>query len=200
VALRQAFGLPPDCVLVGWFGRLTHWKGAHVLVEAARQVLVRRHQLYFLIVGSAIYETREYEQSLRSAVAAAALQDRVIFTGYRRDPLALMAGLDVLTHTSVLPDPLPTVLIEGAYLRKAMIATRGGGVAEMVTDGEQALLVEPNNPDALAAAINRLLADPTLRERLGRAARKRAECLFDLEHYIQTLSAGLKHAAQPSAA
>lgn len=192
--LRSAFRLPSECDLVGWFGRLTHWKGVHVLLEAAQHALKEHDNLYFLIVGGALYETEAYYRSLLLQAQRAGFGDRVIFAGYRRDAMSLMSGVDVLTHTSVLPDPLPTVLIEGSYLRKAMIASLGGGVAEIVRDEIEAILVPPNDAKALAYAIGRLVKDRGLRERLGLAARERATRMFSLRRYAEEIENALTEA------
>ncbi|MBX5468682.1 MAG: glycosyltransferase family 4 protein [Thermoleophilaceae bacterium] len=89
-----------------------------------------------------------------------------------------LARCDVFVLPS-LSEGLPMALLEAMALGKAVVATRAGGVPEVVSDGVDGLLVEPGDPAALAAAVARLASDPELRRRLGEGARQRAERLSD---------------------
>jgi glycosyltransferase involved in cell wall biosynthesis len=87
----------------------------------------------------------------------------------------------LLVHPSVgLGDGVPTVIKEAAALGTPVVGTRAVGIPELVADGETGLLVEPDNPVALAEVMVRLLTDPLLADRMAQAGRARAERMFDL--------------------
>ncbi|QQO13541.1 glycosyltransferase family 4 protein [Bradyrhizobium diazoefficiens] len=174
--LRRRFDLK-DGPLVGLFGRLTPWKGQHVLLKALRSL----PDVQALIVGSAMFGQDAYEAELRQMVRTEGLEGRVCFAGFQKDVAALMAGVDIVLHTSTHAEPFGRVVVEGMLAGRPVIATRGGGVNEIVTDGEDGLLVAPDDPVALAAAISRLLADPDLAVRLAAAGRISAARRFHID-------------------
>ncbi|ULK95953.1 glycosyltransferase family 4 protein [Bradyrhizobium sp. I71] len=175
-ALRRRFGLK-DGPVVGLFGRLTPWKGQHVLLKALRGV----PDVQALIVGSAMFGQDAYEVELRQMVRTEGLEGRVCFAGFQKDVAALMAGVDIVVHTSTHAEPFGRVVVEGMLAGRPVIATSGGGVNEIVTEGEDGLLVSPDDPAALAAAISRLLADPDLAARLAAAGRISAARRFHID-------------------
>jgi glycosyltransferase involved in cell wall biosynthesis len=116
---------------------------------------------------------------LEDEIRALGLAGRVAFAGERRDVPELLAGADVF----VLPsrsEGHPVSLLEAMAAGVPVVASRVGGVPEQIADGATGLLVEPGDSAALAAALRRLTADPSLRRRLGAAGRLRAERAFDL--------------------
>ncbi|MGY4615507.1 glycosyltransferase involved in cell wall biosynthesis [Bradyrhizobium sp. USDA 4472] len=174
-ALRRRFALT-DGPVVGLFGRLTPWKGQHVLLKALRSL----PDVQALIVGSALFGQEAYEAELRQIVQAERLGDRVCFAGFQKDIAALMAGVDIVAHSSTHAEPFGRVVVEGMLAGRPVIATRGGGVNEIVTDGVDGLLVPPDDPDALAAAISCLLGDRDLATRLSAAGRTSAAERFHI--------------------
>lgn len=174
--VRDATGWPADSVVYGFFGRLQHWKGPDVFLDAAAKLVDRpgAETARFLVVGGALYGRDEtYAAALPERPAIRALGQRVHFTGYREDALLLMSGVDVVVHCSRLAEPSGVVIIEAASLERTVIATRSRGPEEAIDDGENGLLVPVDDAAALASAMERVL-DPRLRARLGQAARRRA--------------------------
>lgn len=100
--------------------------------------------------------------------------------GERDDVLELLADADIFVLSS-RSEGLPLSILEAMSVGLPVVASRVGGVAEVVVDGETGLLVPPGDPSSLAAAIERLLGDPALRNRLGAAGRARIEEFFDLD-------------------
>jgi glycosyltransferase involved in cell wall biosynthesis len=109
--------------------------------------------------------------------------DRVIFTGLRSDVPAVLSAVDVSVMPS-LNEALSNVLLESMAAGTAVVATDVGGTAEALTDGENGLLVRPGQPDAMAAAISRLLDNPELSRRLGHAGRNTIARRFSLERMV----------------
>ena len=174
-------------VVVGIVGRLTPWKGQHVLIEAA--ALVRGHfpSATFQIIGSAMFGENSYEASLKRRVVELGLGDCVEFLGFREDVGSLVDRLDVLVHASILEEPFGRVITEGMLGGKPVVATRGGGVPEIVVDGITGLLVSMSDVGNMAEAICTLLADPVLRKQMGKEGRKRASEYFTTDQTVPQL-------------
>ncbi|MEA2554695.1 MAG: hypothetical protein QOI60_26 [Actinomycetota bacterium] len=157
---RVSLGLPLDGPIVGCVGRLVAIKDHATLFEAARQVLERHPETTFVLAGDG--ELREQ----LTAAARRLLGDRVIFMGWVQDLPALYAACDVVALTSQL-EGTPVALIEASAAGKPVVATRVGGVREVVRDGNTGWLVAPGDPVGMAANIAALLEDPAGAKRMG---------------------------------
>jgi glycosyltransferase involved in cell wall biosynthesis len=116
------------------------------------------------------------------------VQDRVLFLGQRHDIPELLAVCDVVVVPS-LDEGLSVAVLEAMALGRPVVATAVGGTPEAVHDGVTGLLVPPANPAQLAAAIRRIIEDGALAERLGDAARARAEAAFSAARMVERISA-----------
>jgi glycosyltransferase involved in cell wall biosynthesis len=159
----RAARLRADCGLdarpiIGLFGRLSAWKGQHVLIEA----LAEMPEAQAVIVGGALFNEEAFEEEIRARAVALGVGDRIRFLGHRSDVADLMAAVDIVAHSSTAPEPFGRVVVEGMLAGRPVVATRGGGVTEIVKDGETGLLVPPNDPCVLVAALRRCLSDPGL--------------------------------------
>ncbi|WP_167474701.1 glycosyltransferase family 4 protein [Nocardia arthritidis] len=162
---------PPADTVIAALGRLTPWKGQDVLLRAVAMMKVRPRQVF--LVGGSFFDEEPYRARLERMAAGLALP--VTFTGHVDDPETYLRAADILVHCSVLPEPFGQVVVEGMRAGCAVIATRPGGPAEIITDGVDGLLVEPGDPVRLAAALDALVADPERRARIAAAGRARAE-------------------------
>ncbi len=161
----------PGTVL--FIGRLDPEKGVEVLLRAAEDVLAAHPQAKFLIAG-----TGKLEDALKQQ--AQPLGQAVEFLGYMADPWPLYRGASVVVVPS-LYEPFGLVALEGMVSGRPVIASATGGLAEIVTDGQDGLLVPPGNAQALTEAICRLLSDESLRVSLGQAARWTCQERFSWE-------------------
>ena len=109
-----------------------------------------------------------------SLIAELELEDAVVFAGQRPNIPAIMRAVDMLLLPS-WEEPFGRVVVEGMAAGRPVIATSVGGPAQTITDGLDGLLAPPKDPQAWAAAINRLLDDPQLARRIGENARAAAE-------------------------
>ena len=156
-------------VRIGIVGRVARWKGQHIFLEAAAKVISAGYDAEFTIIGAPLFGEETYEAGLRQGAARLRIADRVEFLGFRRDVAAELGKLDILVHASITGEPFGQVVIEGMAAGLPVIASRGGGVPEIITDGENGLLTTMGDSAGLAEAIMRLLANPAEAQRLGRA-------------------------------
>jgi glycosyltransferase involved in cell wall biosynthesis len=162
---------------VGLFGRLTPWKGQHVMIDA----LPAMPGVQALVVGEATPEEAGYADVLRDQARRLGVKDRVHFLGFRRDVPLLMQLVDLVLHTSTAPEPLGRVIVEGMLAGRPVIATRTGGASEIIEDGVTGVLLRPGKPAELATTVMRLLGQPGRAGELAAAGRAHAIAHFSLE-------------------
>jgi glycosyltransferase involved in cell wall biosynthesis len=175
-AARVALGGPDDAVVALMIGRMVAEKGYPELFEA----LARVPGLTLACVGTRLESDHEGDVAwaLARAHADPAVAARLRLLGYRTDVAALLRGADLF----VLPshrEGMPRSIIEAMMTGLPVVATRIRGAREQVVDGQTGFLVPVRDPQALAEALGRLVADPALRARLGAAGRARALDLYD---------------------
>jgi glycosyltransferase involved in cell wall biosynthesis len=182
--LPTELGFPDDAPLVGVVARLEPEKGHETLLAAWRLVLQDLPQARLVIVGEGSEGARLRGQALQLGLQAP--RTTVFFTGLREDVPAVTAALDV----AVLPsyrEAQGIVLLEAMALGRPIVATRVGGIPEVVEDGRTGLLVPPHDAPALADGILRLLGDRVFAKRLGEAGQERAHEKFCIERMIDAL-------------
>ncbi len=183
---RNEIGCSDEHILVGAVGRLEYWKGQHLFIHAAARVAEAYPEARFVVVGGPVAGRRRegYEDELRKLAWTLKINDRLYFTGHRTDIANIMSSLDIYVHSSIEPDPLPGVVMEAMALRKPVVGPRAGGVPEEVEEGVTGLLYEPGNAKEMAKAVCDLIASPKLAQKFGRAARGRADYVFNKEALV----------------
>jgi glycosyltransferase involved in cell wall biosynthesis len=169
-------GLPPQ---VGMLGMLQRWKGQHIFIEALHYLRQRDVTFRAAIAGTEPFGPQGYEQLLRDMARRYRLDDALQFTGFVANPFDFLRRMDIAVHASIEPEPLGRVVAEAMLADVPVIGTHGGGVPEMIIDGETGLLVPMGDARAMAEAIERLLKDEPLRRQLAEAGRRRAKEMFD---------------------
>ncbi|MGY6269012.1 glycosyltransferase [Achromobacter denitrificans] len=178
VCVRRELGLPGDALVVGCVAVMRAEKGHSDLIDAFHRISAAFPQAHLVLVGDGM----PLFERLQAQVAGLGLEQRVHFAGRRQDIGDVMKAFDVFalpTHR----EALGTVFIEAAAMGLPVIGTDVGGVPETMQADVTGLLVPPKDPAALAAALERLLADPALRRRMGDAGRDliRGQGLFSAE-------------------
>ncbi len=164
--IRAALGIADDQVLIGWVGRLDRKKRVEDFLAAAMRVATSHPQARFVVIGGPDAFMPEYALQLQAL--AAPLGDRVIFTGDRADVPDLLAAMDVFCWLS-RGEGMPHVIAEAGAAGLPVIATPDNGALQQIHDGVSGLFVPHEDPEAVAAAMRRLIDDPTLRHGLGSA-------------------------------
>ena len=184
--VRREFGFGDDITVIGFVGRFSPGKG-HEEFLAAASILRKTHPgAHFLIVGEASHGELRYEHKIRTECLALGLQNIVTFAGYRRDIPEVMAALDIFAFPSHA-ESFGVVLIEAMAMERPVVSTNCDGVLDIVVDGETGLFVNPRKATELARALGRLIDNQQLRERMGKAGRKRVEELFDQQKQMRKL-------------
>ena len=173
---RKDLGVDPETCLIGTIGRLTPVKGIPYLLEAARMLLCQGVNVKVLVVG---------EGSIRSDLMAQTrdlgISKDVVFLGHREDTDALLQALDIFALPS-LSEGIPMALLEAMAASRSVVASRVGGVPEIVEDGTEGFLVEPMDVHGLTERCLRLIQSPELAQKMGQAARARVERDFSAEN------------------
>src|SRR2546423_30451 len=165
--VRDELGLAADQPLVGLVANIRGSKGHNVFLEAAREVLQRRPDARFLVVGDGVGRVE-----VRRRVGAMGLEAAVTLTGFRRDIPEVMAALDVLVLPSIRSEATSQVIPQAFAVGTPVVASTVGGSPELVRDGETGRLVPPGDARALAAAVLELVSDPARARALGRAGQR----------------------------
>lgn len=185
--------------VVGFAGHIYYQKGWRTLVQAAFAVSRRMPEVRFLVAGSSHMIARpggaaekgsvflKEEVLMRRIVRDLGLEDRFAFLGQRIDMENVYPQMDCLVFPSITPEPFGRVIAEAMACGVPVIASDHGASSELIEEGVTGFLVEPGNPRALADALIRCLSHPQNAAVMGRAARRRAEALFNRERTIRPL-------------
>lgn len=175
-SLRSQLNIPSNAWTVLMAGRLAHWKGQHVLLEALKSVPTA----HAVLLGDALFtdEDRQYAQQLHTQ--AAELAGRVHFAGFQSDTMPYFDMADAVVHASVFPEPFGRVIVEGMLACKPVIASRAGGAAEIVQHEHTGLLVNPGNAKELADALLRLQNDSSFASTIAHNAQQTAQDTYAL--------------------
>ncbi len=195
VNVHQAFWLPHQAPVVGNVAALVPHKGHRHLIEAAHLVVREMPDTRFIILGEG-----ELREQLERQIRDYHLEKHVLLPGFRTDVIGCIKGFDLFVMSSVT-EGLGTSLLDAMACSRASVATRAGGIPELVEAGRTGVLVEPRDHAAMAREIVRLLKDDGLRRQMGEAARTRVAERFTVERMIaETAAVYERVAGRPHAA
>ncbi|MEJ2636637.1 MAG: glycosyltransferase [Calditrichia bacterium] len=185
VDLRQGFfrkfDIPEKGLVSVSVGRLSPEKGHKYLLEAIALTNFRENNTYYLFCGDGPCRPALEAQAQRLDIT-----DYCRFAGFRRDMTDIYRGIDFLVLPS-LTEGLPNAVLEAFSFRKPVIATRVGGVPEVVTDGKSGFIVPKAEPPALAEAIEKMIGSQGLREEMGQFGKYRVKTCFSFEQQTREL-------------
>ena len=193
IPLREELGVPPGAPLVGMVGRITHWKGQEILAEAAGLVARSRPDVHFVAVGGYFADESHYLHNLQSLIDSLGLKGRFHIANYRSNVTDVYRALDIFVLPSRKPEPFGRVTVEAMMQGRAVIATNHGGTCELIQEGVTGMLVPPSDPKALVTAIERLLKDRALGEKMGQAAAMYARENFSMPRYQDRMRDVIDH-------
>ena len=181
---RSELRLPDDAVVITTICRLYKPRDVETILRAFASLVGTDPPTYLLVVGDG--PDRPHIEALRDRLG---LGSRVILTGQRNDIPDVMAASDIFTLTTWGWEGLPFTVLEAMASARPVVATRAGGIPEAVVEGETGLLVPRRDVPALSDAYACLIADASLRSRMGAAGRERARSMFSQKRMIELTSA-----------
>lgn len=174
--IREKYNIPKEATIIGFVGEFSYRKGIDIFFEAAVE-LCKHKPYYFLVLGGEKHQIEKYKASISEN---SWIEDRIKFVGFKKDVRPYFSAMDIFSLTS-RDEPFGRVNLEAACMGCAIVATRVGGVPEILTDKENAILIPPNSVSALIKAIECLSENSDFAEFLRINARKTVEENFTLE-------------------
>ncbi len=180
--VREELGLTPEEPLIVAVGNLYPVKGHIVLLKALGELHTRDPALPW---RAAIAGRGREEPNLRAFIAEHGLGDRVRLLGYRNDVPDVLGAADIWVMPS-LSEGLPLALLEAMFAGKAIVASRVGGIPEVIQEGRNGFLVEPGDAVGMATGLERLVRDPVCRQAFARAVRDQAVREYTQERMVDS--------------
>jgi glycosyltransferase involved in cell wall biosynthesis len=180
---RRLFGIPDERFVVGWVGRMTSIKRVPDVLASFKRLLELGIDATLCLVGDGPDREAAERQAKDLGIARHVLQ-----LGYQRDVSPYYALFDALVLPSA-NEGTPVVAIESLAAQRPVVATRVGGVPDVVTEGEDGFLVEVGDIDGLANALATLARDPELRRRMGESGRERVLPRYRVERLVDDVDA-----------
>jgi glycosyltransferase involved in cell wall biosynthesis len=194
--LRAELGLAADQTVIGYVGRLEREKGIDVFTEAIPGIAGRDERIGFLIVGGDPDGGSTLEGPLRQRLEASGHIGRVRFAGFRADTAPCFAAMDMLVAPS-RSEGFGLAIAEAMAMGLPVVASRVGGIPEVVEDGRTGILVPPSDSRMAAAAVIDLLSDRSRMAGMGRAGRQRILTQFSMERHVAGLEKVYEGLARP---
>jgi glycosyltransferase involved in cell wall biosynthesis len=183
---RESLGLPKTTPIIGMVARLEHWKGAHIFVDAAAQILKHYPEATLFIVGGKHALDVAYSENLYAMVQKMNYGERLILAGQRpmtEVPL-WQAAADVIVHPVVGVEPFGMSVVEAMGQGKVVVASDLGGPAEVIEHGVSGMLIRGGDPNLLASTVMQLLEDPSRRLAIEKEALLRAQ-RFSVDTFVE---------------
>lgn len=199
--IRKRYNITDETFVIGNLSHLRPEKGYDTFFEAIRRVKPEIPDLKVFVVGSVLPSERAYGEKIKQFVEEKGIDENLVITGYVDNAIDYVDLMDIACLTAVSNEGFSNALLEEMTLGKAIIATDVGGNKEAVIDGESGIVIPPNDPEKLVAAILKLYREPELRQRLGEAATKRVRERFHIrrtvrefeQHYITLYNQSTNH-------
>jgi glycosyltransferase involved in cell wall biosynthesis len=188
---RDELGVDDDCIVIGYCGRLIREKGVDILLRAVASLVADKRPVKLIVLGSdgqnVVLYGEPLEPKLKSLAHELGIAGAVAFLGARPDVERWYNAMDVVVAPSVYSEPFGLVVAEALACGRPVIASRIGGIPEIMTGPLDEFLVPPNDVAALAAALRRLIGDPQRRAQAGRIGRDVVENNFGVALFLDRL-------------
>ena len=193
-SVRRELGISEDTVVIIQVSRMEAYKGHSLHLEGLARIQDNPHWICLMVGGSQRAAEQAYMTSLERRVAELGISKRVRFLGQRSDVSNLLLAADIFSQPNIGPEPFGIVFVEGLLANLPVVTTAIGGPMEII-DQSCGLVVPPEDPEQLGAALRCLIDSPERRNRLGQAGPERARALCDparripdVHHLLRTLT------------
>ncbi len=184
---RKKFKFSKNDFLIGTIGRITHTKGQHILIQATAKIIKKFPQIKILLIGDTFRpEDEKYKKELINLIKKLKLEGSVFLLGYQKNIYSLMKSLNITVVPSLV-ESFGRVIIESMAVKTSVIASRVGGIPEIIEDNQSGLLFPTNNADILVCKIQELLRDPKKCKRIAKEGHKRYKKYFSIEKMMNNI-------------
>lgn len=186
-SLRNELKIATDAIVIGTIGRISNWKGQDYFLKIAGEINRKTNNVKFIIVGDTFLGNEHLFSKFKKIIKQENIQNNVFFLGFREDVSNILHSFDIFVLPSILPDPLPTVVLEAMAASKPVVATNQGGSVEMILKNETGIFIPINNAKKAAGLIDELIINKSLRTQMGKAGCKRVEDFFSQQKFRKEL-------------
>jgi glycosyltransferase involved in cell wall biosynthesis len=184
--VRREFGIQPDEILIGMTGRFSPGKGHEEFLAAAKELLIKHPRLRFMIVGEASRGEEAYARSIRQMAVDLGINEKIIFTGFRKDIPEILAALDIYLFPSHA-EAFGLALVEAMSMELPTVCSNSDGVLDIAIEGVTSFLFSTGSEDDLLKKVDYLIKNPTKRKELGKEGRKRVLANFNTDLFTRKL-------------
>jgi glycosyltransferase involved in cell wall biosynthesis len=186
-SLRHCLNLPETAQVIAYTGRLDRRKGVEILLEAMAKLHPTHPNLHLILAGKALLDGPSYQATLEQKTIELGLNDRVHFLGHLTDPRSLYHIAELTVSPSIWAEPFGKVIVESMACGTPVVASRMGGIPEILTQELAQGLCEPNNSGDLAETLDRLLNWRETQPNLGKISRQHICQNFALSSVIDQI-------------
>ena len=177
----KELGIPEKSLIIGTVGRLVPVKGHEFLIKAAKYIISKYPEAFFVFTGDG-----PLEHNLKRQARELGINNNIIFLGWRSDAAKIISVYDIFSLPS-LNEGMGRVLAEAMSLGKPIVASNVGGIPDLVTHGKNGFLVPARNPEKLAKYIQILIEDKEKKEKMGQAGKEMAK-IFSKEKMVENIA------------
>ncbi|MCX6150884.1 MAG: glycosyltransferase family 4 protein [Ignavibacteriales bacterium] len=178
--VRNEISIDKEELVIGMLARFSWGKGHEEFLFAAKELIPKYPNLKFMIVGEPSRGEVEYEQKIKALAREFGVEDKVVFTGFRKDTPEILASMDIFAFPSH-SEAFGIALAEAMAMGKSSVCSNSDGVLDIAVDGVTSYLFQKQNGKDLADKLELLIKSPGTRTEFGEAARRRAVEMFDIE-------------------
>jgi len=186
--LKEELNLPISTIIIGMVARVHFWKGQDYFLDVAYNLSKRYDNIHFIMVGDAFSGYEYLYDEINNKIDRYNLKSKVTDLGFRTDIANILNGIDIFMLPSILPDPLPTTVLEAMASGLPVVATAHGGACEMVVDNDTGYLVPWDDADEASRSFHKLIENKEHRIEMGCNGRERVKEYFSLQSFVKNFS------------
>lgn len=179
--LKEKWGLPKEAVVIGFLGRLSQEKNLPLMLKVFSQVSNRFDQAYLMLGGEGPERGR-----IEKLIEELNLKNKCRLVGFQEDPVAFYSSIDIYVQTSST-EQMPNTVLEAMAMELPVVATRVGGIGELITAGVEGYLVESRDSGALTQFMLKLIEDSRLRKQIGARGREKVARQYSFDARVRKL-------------
>ncbi len=187
IEARRDLQLPIGKIIITMVGRINPGKGQSFFLEIAKELIQKHKNIHFLMVGDPYPGYEQILESINSYICQNNLKSHVEYLGFREDIPEILKASDIFVLPSILPDSFPTVVLEAMATGLPVVATRSGGVEEMIKDGETGFLIDIGDSKMGVERLSTLITQPENAQNMGKRGQIEVMHNYSYERFTQNI-------------